>query len=110
VTPGAVGTDMENLTKDPTVKWRLFFKLTFFSLVIGTIFFIKNKDGMRGSATYNPYYSQPDKINPYTNAQGATRLSEMQAYELWKLEQDAKLIIKEIDKIESESSKPADDN
>ena len=44
------------------------------------------------------------------NAQGATRLSEMQAYELWKLEQDAKLIIKEIDKIESESSKPADDN
>ena len=31
----------------------------------------------------------------------------MQAYELWKLEQDAKLIIKEMDKIES---KPADDN
>ena len=44
------------------------------------------------------------------NAQGATRLSEMQAYELWKLEQDAKLIIKEMDKVESESSKPADDN
>ena len=44
------------------------------------------------------------------NAQGATRLSEMQAYELWKLEQDAKLIIKEMDKIESEPSKPADDN
>ena len=38
------------------------------------------------------------------------RLSEMQAYELWKLEQDAKLIIKEMDKIESESSKPTDDN
>ena len=32
----------------------------------------------------------------------------MQAYELWKLEQDAKLIIKEMDKVESESSKPAD--
>ena len=38
------------------------------------------------------------------NAQGATRLSEMQAYELWKLEQDAKLIIKEMDRMESESS------
>ena len=38
------------------------------------------------------------------NAQGATRLSEMQAYELWKLEQDAKLIIKEMDRVESESS------
>ena len=44
------------------------------------------------------------------NAQGATRLSEMQAYELWKLEQDAKLIIEEMDKVESESSKTADDN
>ena len=34
----------------------------------------------------------------------------MQAYELWKLEQDAKLIIEEMDKVESESSKTADDN
>ena len=39
------------------------------------------------------------------NAQGATRLSEMQVYEL--LEKDAKLIIKEMDKVESKSSKPA---
>ena len=37
--------------------------------------------------------------------QGATRLSEMQVYEL--LEKDAKLIIKEMDKVESKSSKPA---
>ena len=40
------------------------------------------------------------------NAQGATRLSEMQAYELSKIEKDAKLSIKEMDKVESESSKP----
>jgi len=104
VTPGAVGTDMENLTRDPTVKWRLLFKLLFFSLVIGIVIFIKDKDGMRAYPGYNPYYTQPEKINPYTNAQGATRLSEMQAYELWKLEQDAKLIIKEMDRVESESS------
>ena len=103
---------------------------------------------MRAYPGYNPYYTQPEKINPYSklylgpapvhqgsthrlvswdrsayvrvslppvlsqnqtifsaNAQGATRLSEMQAYELWKLEQDAKLIIKEMDRMESESSK-----
>ena len=66
VMPGAVGTDMENLTKDSSVKWRLLFKLCFFSLVIGTVIFIKSKDGMRGSSTYNPYYSQPEKINPYS--------------------------------------------
>ena len=28
----------------------------------------------------------------------------MQAYELWKLEQDAKLIIKEMNKVEAEKS------
>ena len=64
--PSAVGTDMENLTKDSSVKWRLLFKLCFFSFVIGTVIFIKSKDGMRGSSTYNPYYSQPEKINPYS--------------------------------------------
>ena len=41
------------------------------------------------------------------NAKGAMRLSDIQAYELWKLEKDAKLIIKEMDKVESKSSKPA---
>ena len=66
MTPGAVGTDMENLTRDPTVKWRLLFKLLFFSLVIGIVIFIKDKDGMRAYPGYNPYYTQPEKINPYS--------------------------------------------
>ena len=124
VMPMAVAQDLENVNKDPNVKWRVAFKFLFCVVVLCIIGFIRNKDGMRGSSTYNPYYSQPEKINPYSkqpnqnhklmlqsfnitllsaNAQGATRLSDMQAYELWKLEQDAKLIIKEMNKVQTET-------
>ena len=78
--PSAVGTDMENLTKDSSVKWRLLFKLCFFSFVIGTVIFIKSKDGMRGSSTYNPYYSQPEKINPYSKYPAISQNSSCQIF------------------------------
>ena len=66
VMPMAVAQDLENVNKDPNVKWRVAFKFVFCVVVLCIIGFIRNKDGMRGSSTYNPYYSQPEKINPYS--------------------------------------------
>ena len=61
-----MGKDLENYNRDPNVKWRLAFKIVFCLVLLYIIATIKYKDGMRGSATYNPYYASPEKINPYS--------------------------------------------